>query len=285
MIDPTKDPFEVGKVIPLETVLERTVDLIAFCEEERKKRGLPEIGYEVGTEETNGGLTSTETYEKFITQLKVELEKRDLPLPTFIVGQTGTLTRKTEQVGHFNFKNAYDLAQMAKKYGVGLKEHNGDYLDDVTLLEHIPSEITATNVAPQYGTEETRAYLKLVELEQKLVENGLIKTPSNAREVLLIQSIKSEQRRKWMLDGQKDITINEIMQDDDLSLEILDIAGHYTFNDAMVKKEINTLYANLAANNIDGKRFVIDHIKRPIRNYSECYNLKGATTRIKQLAK
>lgn len=88
-----------------------------------------------------------------------------------------------------------------------------------------------------------------------------------------------------MLDGQKDITINEIMQDDDLSLEILDIAGHYTFNDAMVKKEIHTLYANLAANNIDGKRFVIDHIKRPIRNYSECYNLKGATTRIKQLAK
>ncbi|MFI4722246.1 class II D-tagatose-bisphosphate aldolase, non-catalytic subunit, partial [Listeria monocytogenes] len=196
MIDPTKDPFEVGKVIPLETVLERTVDLIAFCEEERKKRGLPEVGYEVGTEETNGGLTSTETYEKFITQLKVELEKRDLPLPTFIVGQTGTLTRKTEQVGHFNFKNAYDLAQMAKKYGVGLKEHNGDYLDDVTLLEHIPSEITATNVAPQYGTEETRAYLKLVELEQKLVENGLIKTPSNAREVLLIQSIKSERWRK-----------------------------------------------------------------------------------------
>lgn len=40
-----------------------------------------------------------------------------------------------------------------------------------------------------------------------------------------------------MLDGQKDITINEIMQDDDLSLEILDIAGHYTFNDAMVKKK------------------------------------------------
>lgn len=37
MIDPTKDPFEVGKVIPLETVIERTVELIEFCEEERKK--------------------------------------------------------------------------------------------------------------------------------------------------------------------------------------------------------------------------------------------------------
>ncbi len=70
MIDPTKDPFEIGKVIPLETVLERTVELIEYCENERKARNLPEIGYEVGTEETNGGLTSTEIYETFITKLK-----------------------------------------------------------------------------------------------------------------------------------------------------------------------------------------------------------------------
>lgn len=63
---------------------------------------------------------------------------------------------------------------MAKKYGVGLKEHNGDYLDDVTLLEHIPSQITATNIAPQYGTEETRAYMNLAKAEAKLVEYGLV---------------------------------------------------------------------------------------------------------------
>lgn len=283
MIDPTKDPFEVGKVIPLETVLNRTVELIEFCEGERKARNLPEIGYEVGTEETNGGLTSTETYETFILQLKEELEKRDLPMPTFIVGQTGTLTRKTEQVGTFNFKNAYDLAQMAKGYGVGLKEHNGDYLDDVTLLEHIPSEITATNVAPQYGTEETRAYLNLAAVEAKLVENGLVKQPSKTREVLLVHAIKSERWRKWMVGDQKELTVDEIMQDTALSDEILDIAGHYTFNDAEVKNEIATLYANLEEHNIHGQRYVIDHIKRPIRDYAECYNLKGVTSRIKQL--
>lgn len=73
-------------------------------------------------EETNGGLTSTKPMKKFITLLKTELQKRRaLPMPTFIVGQTKTLTRKTEQIGKFNFKNAYDLAQMAKQYGVGLK--------------------------------------------------------------------------------------------------------------------------------------------------------------------
>lgn len=285
MIDPTKDPFEVGKVIPLDTVLDRTVELIEFCEQERKARNLPEIGYEVGTEETNGGLTSTETYETFILRLKEELEKRGLPMPTFIVGQTGTLTRKTEQVGTFNFKNAYDLAQMAKQYGVGLKEHNGDYLDDVTLLEHIPSEITATNVAPQYGTEETRAYLNLAAVEDRLVENGLVAEASNIRETLLIHAIKSERWRKWMVGEQKDLTVDQILDsgDEELQADILDIAGHYTFNDDEVKAEIEKLYANLSAHNIDGQRYVIDHIKRPIRDYAECYNLKGVTTRIRRI--
>ncbi|WP_404331760.1 class II D-tagatose-bisphosphate aldolase non-catalytic subunit [Mesobacillus maritimus] len=280
MIDPTKDPFEVGKVVPLENVISRTVELIEYCENERKARNLPEIGYEVGTEETNGGLTSTETYETFIKRLKEELGSKGLPMPTFIVGQTGTLTRKTEQVGTFNFHNAYELAQMANKYGVGLKEHNGDYLDDVTLLEHIPSNIVATNVAPQYGTEETRAYLKLAEVEQRLKDYGLIDEPSKVRETLLVHAIKSERWRKWMVGDQTKLTVEEIMKDNDLSAEILDIAGHYTFNDEEVKAEINKLYDNLNKANIDGQRFVVDHIKRPIRDYVECYNLKGSTSRI-----
>lgn len=281
MIDPTKDPFEMGKVIPLETVISRTVDLIEYCENVRKEKNLPEIGYEVGTEETNGGLTSTETYEKFINRLEEELTSKRLPMPTFIVGQTGTLVKKTEQAGEFNFDNAYELAEMAKKYKVGLKEHNGDYLDDVSLLMHIPSNITATNVAPQYGTEETRAYLKLAEVEQKLLAKKLIDSSSNVYDVLLNHAIKSERWRKWMVGDQVNLTVEEITSDKELSAEILDIAGHYTFNDDEVKAEIDKLYQNLEKHNIDGQRFVIDHIKRPIRDYAEAYNLAGATTRIK----
>ncbi|WP_192982033.1 class II D-tagatose-bisphosphate aldolase non-catalytic subunit [Marinilactibacillus psychrotolerans] len=283
MIDPTKDPFVRGKVIPLETVITRTVELIEYCEGARKERNLPEIGYEVGTEETNGGLTSTETYETFINRLKDELAKRDLPMPTFIVGQTGTLVRKTEQAGQFNFNNALELAEMAKKYKVGLKEHNGDYLDDVSLLMHNPSQITATNVAPQYGTEETRAYLKLAEVEKTLAERGLIESHSKIYDVLLEKSIKSERWRKWMVGDQVNLTVEDILANKELSEEILDIAGHYTFNDNDVKEEIKKLYDNLNNHNIDGNRFVINHIKRPIRDYAEAYNLKGSTTRIKEL--
>ena len=285
MIDPTKDPFEIGKVIALDVVLKRTVDLIAYCEKERTRLGLPEIGYEVGTEETNGGLTSTEKYHEFIEKLEKELQAKGLPMPTFIVGQTGTLTRKTEQVGTYHFQNAYNLAAMAKKYGVGLKEHNADYLDDVTLLEHIPANVTASNVAPQYGTEETRAYLKLCDVEDILKKEGLIENASDVRNTLLVKAIKTERWRKWMIGEQRNLQVDEILKDKELSLDILDIAGHYAFNDADVKRELDILYKNLAKHHIDGQRFVIDHIKRPLQQYVECYNLKGVTSRICKVVK
>ena len=99
-IDPTKDPYVVGKVIDMDVNIRRTVELIDYVETERKKRNLPPVSYEVGTEETNGGLTSPENYEKFIEKLHAQLDAKGLPHPAFIVGNTGTLTRLTENVGH-----------------------------------------------------------------------------------------------------------------------------------------------------------------------------------------
>ena len=281
MVDPTKDPYQIGKVIPLEVVLRRTIDLIDYLETYRREHDLPEVAYEVGTEETNGGLTTTDKYEEFISRLKPELERRDCPMPTFIVGQTGTLTRLTEQVGHYNYGNARELADMAKRYGVGLKEHNADYLDDVTLLEHIPAHVTASNVAPQYGTEETRAYLKLCDVEQLLVDNGLCDSPSDLRNVLLVKAIKTERWRKWMRGDDTNLQVDDILGNEELSLQILDIAGHYAFNDPEVKEQTAKLYRNLAAQDIDGQRFVIEHIKRPLKQYVVGLNLRGVTTRIK----
>lgn len=282
MVDPTKDPYQIGKVIPLDTVLRRTVDLIDHLEKYRAEHNLPEVAYEVGTEETNGGLTSTEKYEEFVCRLREELEARGCPMPAFIVGQTGTLTRLTEQVGHFDRANARELADMAARYGVGLKEHNADYLDDVTLLEHLPSHVTASNVAPQYGTEETRAYLKLCELEERLVADGLIAESAGLRDVLLDKAIRTERWRKWMTGDNTELSVDDILADEELSLQVLDIAGHYVFNDDEVSSRIERLFANLGEHGVDGRRFVVEHIKRPLRQYVVCLNMSGVTTRIKQ---
>ena len=282
MIDPTKDPYQVGKEIPLDIVLHRTVDLIEWCETERRKRGLPEIGYEVGTEETNGGLTSPEKYQTFIDQLAIELDRRQLPMPTFIVGQTGTLIRQAKQVGHFDFKAASELSKLARQYGVGLKEHNGDYLDDIVLMEHIPSHVLASNVAPMYGTEETKAYISLCKFEEKLIKDQLIAPTekSNLIHTLLIKALETGRCRKWTIGNDSLLTNEEVLANKQLSKQVLATSGHYVFNDDEVRREITRLYSNLSKVGINGKRFIINRIKRSLQQYVEAYCLEGITTRI-----
>lgn len=279
-IDPTKDPYVVGKSIEMDVVLRRTIELIEYVEKERIQRGLPEISYEVGTEETNGGLTSIESYETFIKRLVEELDKKGLPHPCFIVGQTGTLTRLTENVGHFDGKISKELADVAKKYGVGLKEHNGDYQDEAILLAHPPLGITGMNVAPEYGTVETRAYLKLIELEEALFNQGLISKKSNLKYELQIGSVSSRRWEKWMTDDIVNKSTEDLLKDEKSINLILDISGHYTFNNDAVKKEIENLFVNLAEAGVNGEEYVIYKIKESLDRYVECFNLKGLTSKL-----
>ena len=58
-IDPTRDPHRVSGV-PIAEVIARSVELIEYVEQERRSRQLPEVSYEAGTEETDGGLTTSE---------------------------------------------------------------------------------------------------------------------------------------------------------------------------------------------------------------------------------
>jgi D-tagatose-1,6-bisphosphate aldolase subunit GatZ/KbaZ len=279
-IDPTKDPFIVGKVIDIEDVLRRTVELIEYVEYERKSRSLPQIAYEVGTEETNGGLTSRDTYEQFIQRLSYLLGQKSLPMPLFIVGQTGTLTRLTENVGIFNPENAKLLAGIAKKYRVGLKEHNGDYLPENILLQHPYLGITAANVAPEFGTTETRAYLELIRAEDQIFQRGKIKEKSRLDQVIKEESVRTERWRKWMVDNRSKLSVEEVLMDMDMVAEITEIGGHYTFDSDSVKLEIQKLYQNLREAGIDGESFVINSLKKALDRYVECFNLGGLTTKI-----
>jgi tagatose-1,6-bisphosphate aldolase non-catalytic subunit AgaZ/GatZ len=279
-IDPTKDPYVVGKTISMDVVLKRTIELIEYVEKERKTRNLPELDYEVGTEETNGGLTSEDAYEEFIRTLTDELKEKDLPRPCFIEGQTGTLTRLTENVGHFDGKSASKLAQIAKKYNVGLKEHNGDYLDEAILLQHPALEITAMNVAPEFGTVETQAYLKLVEVEKRLYEEGFLSKTSSLETVLQRDAVKSERWRKWMVGDKINISVEDALKDKELTYMITEISGHYTFNNDVVKAEIKSIYDNLGTVGIDGEKYVINKIKDSIDRYVKCFNLEGLTTKV-----
>ncbi len=279
-IDPTKDPYIVGKVINMDVNLNRTIELIETAEKERKALNLPPISYEVGTEETNGGLTSSENYEAFIKKLNEKLDEKNLPHPAFIVGNTGTLTRLTENVGHVDPKSCKNLSSIAKKYHVGLKEHNGDYLDEAILLQHPAWGVTAMNVAPEFGTVETQAYLKLAEVEDSLHEEGLLSEKSNIVTVLTTEAVKSGRWKKWMVNGKDKLSIDEILADEKLARLITEISGHYTFNNSTVKEEIAKLYSNLSEQGIDGEQYVVNKIKDSVDRYVKCFNLEGLTSKL-----
>lgn len=179
-------------------------------------------------------------------------------------------------------RRAKKLSAVAKKYGVGLKEHNGDYLDDAILLEHPALGVTAMNVAPEFGTVETQAYLKLVEAEARLAEQGLIKEASQLGTALREEAVKSGRWKKWMVDGKDKLTPEEIFKDEALTHLITEISGHYTFNNPRVKAEIAKLYENLKVSGIDGEKYVIYKIQAAVDHYVECFNLKGLTSRLRK---
>ena len=282
-IDPTKDPHIKGTV-PMDIVLRRTVELIEAVEKYRLEKNLPPIGYEVGTEETNGGLTGTKEFAEFIERLCKMLTEKGLPTPNFIVGQTGTLTRLTENIGPDSTENAQLLASVAAKYGMELKEHNGDYLPDRLLLMHPALKVGSSNVAPEFGVDETRAYVTLAKLEAELFEKGIVPQKSNLFEVMRKTAVETNRWRKWMVGEQAELTVEQVLADEKLANLILDISGHYTYESEAVAPELKKMLDNLEAANVPARRFVLDKIKRSIGKYVSAYNLRGLTSRLRACA-
>ncbi len=282
-IDPTKDPHIQGTV-PMELVLERTVALIEAAEAYIRENNLPAVGYEVGTEETNGGLTGAVEYTRFIDRLCAMLTAKGLPTPDFIVGQTGTLTRLTENVGHYSTENAKRLSDAAAAYHIELKEHNSDYLRDDILLLHPALGVGSSNVAPEFGVMETRAYLTLAALEKRLLEKGLVPTAGNVAEVLSKAAIATGRWRKWMVGDDTALTAEEVLARPELAALITDISGHYVFEEPHVAAELSAMLDRLEKANVPARRYVIDRIKRRVGDYVTCYNLRGLTTRLKKYA-
>ncbi len=278
-IDPTKDPHCSG-VIPMDLVVNRTVELISYVEGERTARGLPEVAYEVGTEETNGGLTSQNAYGEFIKNLTSQLKALNLPLPNFIVGQTGTLTRLTENVGHFDAEAARKLTQEARRYGVGLKEHNADYLSEFILYMHPLLGITAANVAPEFGVMETGSYLLLADIEREAYNRGILKDKSDFTEVIQRSAVKSQRWRKWMMGDVGALSVEEVMGNSALVAQITETAGHYTFEVPEVKHEMGKMFKNLESIGMKPYDIVIKRIKDSMNRYVECFNLTGLTSKI-----
>ena len=283
-IDPTRDPHRDSGV-PIAEVITRSVELIEYVERERRSRSLPEVAYEAGTEETDGGLTTTGAYQSFIESLNAELRRRHLPAPVFVVGQTGTLVRLTENVGRFDMAAAAALAAAARGHGAGLKEHNADYLEDRALLHHPLLRVSAANVAPEFGVEESRAYLALAGAEEEQRAAGRIAESSGFLPTFTGRAVASERWRKWMTGADAELSVEAALQDRERAIRLAEICGHYVFHDSGVQEATDRLFTNLSAVGGDPEAYVLGRIKASIARYVDCFNLGGLTSRLRAAAR
>lgn len=156
---------------------------------------------EVGTDENDG--VGVEDIVRAEEQMK---HFTSYCQPHFFVSQTGSLIREVSQEGMFHDDYVSKLRLLADKYGVGIKEHNADYLSAGEIKKR-RELVDAVNVAPQLGVLQTKLTL------YKAMLYGI-----NANDFLDV-AYRSRKWEKWLSrsDAQNKFLCSII-------------AGHYNFN-------------------------------------------------------
>lgn len=258
-IDPSVD---IHGAPSADEVLERIYELYEYCWAEAQKRN-QEIVFEVGTEEQSGSTNTQEELEYILTNLQNFCRRNRLPLPSFIVIQTGTRVMETRNVGSFDspVRIANELPaeiqvpkviEICNQYGIFIKEHNADYLSDEALQWHPRLGIHATNVAPEFGVAETRALISMLE------ENGM----NALAERFLQLALDSAKWKKWMLPDTK-------ATDRDRAI----IAGHYVFAKKECEEIKNDAQPLLKSKGIDLDEYLKDSVKASIMRYMKGFRL------------
>ena len=260
-IDPSIDIY--GELSVDETLL-RLFELYEFCwsvaEQEKRK-----IIFEIGTEEQNGSNSSRFDSEYVVSETNKFCKKNNLPVPTFVVIQTGTKVMETKNIGTFDnpFRIQGELPaeiqipkilDMCNRNNIFLKQHNTDYLSDEALAWHPKLGIHAANVAPEFGVAETLAFIEIL---KKYKLNGLI-------EKFVKLSFESKKWQKWMLPESKAEEMEKAV-----------IAGHYVFSDPEFVEIKSHTKSELQKHNIDLDKHLKSKVKNFIMRYLINFRLVG----------
>jgi hypothetical protein len=194
-----------------DSALRRLLLLYGECQEFARANGR-RVAFEVGLERQGRDADDPREFREKLECIIDGLTRIDLPLPTFVVAQTGTWVVASENRGALVDEPAVvgvavnKLAEACWERGLALKVHNADYLSDPALGALITNGADAINVAPEFGVIETREFLALLD------RLGL----SQERKDFLQLAHESGAWRKWF-DG------------DASNLECAVVAGHYVF--------------------------------------------------------
>lgn len=260
-IDPSVDIYSD---LSIDETLLRIFDLYDFCWSiaQQKKR---KIIFEIGTEEQSGSNRGQFDSEYVVSETNNFCNKNNLPVPTFVVIQTGTKVMETKNIGTLDnpFRIQGELPaeiqipkilDMCNRHNIFLKQHNTDYLSDEALAWHPKLGIHSANVAPEFGVAETLAFIEILK-KHKL--NDLI-------EKFIKLSYESKKWRKWMLPETKAGEMEKAV-----------IAGHYVFSDPEFVEIKSHAKSKLQKHNIDLDEHLKSKVKKSIMRYLINFRLVG----------
>ena len=267
-VDPTVDRFlPKGKIIDIEVVAARTIELITHIENFRKERGMAPIAYEVGTEEVHGGLADMSVFNKFLGLLKEGLAKNGCAdaWPCFVVGKVGTDLHTT----FFDPVVAKDLTSTVARYGSFIKGH---YTDDVENPEEYPlTGMGAANVGPEFTVAEYNALEELEAVEDQLYAEGRVPMHSHMTAILKRLVVDSGRWKKWVHGNESPDDFASITPDRQRWL--IQTGARYIWQKPEAVAARRMLYDNLALNGIDAESIVLSTIERAIDKYYVAFNL------------
>ena len=267
-VDPTIDiTLPKGVSIDIEVVAKRTIELIAHCENYRRKKGYEKIAYEVGTEEVHGGLADMSVFNRFLELLQEGLKKVNLKdtWPCFVVGKVGTDLHTTL----FDPVVARQLAEAARPYGSKIKGH---YSDNVDNPEQYPlSGMGAANIGPEFTEREYDGLMELVSIENKLHHEGKIAKPSGMKERLWEAVIASKRWIKWLNDDES--SDNFYGLDKSRQLWLIKTGCRYIWENPEVVAARSKLYSNMERNGIQSETIVQTGIGQAMDRYFYKFNL------------
>ena len=273
-IDPTVDrSLPDGCAVAIDTVVDRTVELLAHAESERQRLRLPPVDYEVGTEEVHGGLVDFTAFEHFVTRLRRELVDRSLleAWPVFIVAKVGTDLHTTT----FDAATAAQLRDLVSPYGSVIKGHYTDWVGDPAAYP--TSGMGGANVGPEFTAVEYEALVELALKEAKLCRDRTL--PSSGFRRVLEEAVESSGRwRKWLQPGEEGLDFYDLAGD--RRAWLTQTGARYVWTTPTVLAARKTLYANTSVVLPDPHQYIVDRIADAIDRYIEAFNLVDAVYRV-----
>lgn len=228
-IDPWKRYYDINEGI------ECTVNMINHCHNIN-----PDLLYEIATEESIRPFT-VEELEYIIIQLKKMLNQELFSKIKYLVIQCGTKLNECKNIGSFDGEKLLKMLDLAERYNMIAKEHNGDWTESNIIKQKERLGLTTINIAPMLG-----------EIESSVILNA-VKDNKEDYEIIYKLCIDSGKWKKWVSED-----FDYINKKD----EIILITGHYIFSNPIFI-ELKQKY-----NNIDNeiKHTIYDKITKLLNN-------------------